>query len=344
MKRSFLASTRTKAVSFVALLLAAGCSAGSGFSGAPVQGARSPSLQMPTAEISTVPAALQHEIRPALHPLARGAGWLSPAAKSCKNKLYVSSYRLGYVAIYCRKGQNQAPIGEITNGIETPEGANTDSKGNLYVSNTNASTVTEYARGSLAPSFTYSSGLTYPAGVAVDSKQNVYVTSLSPASVEVFPQGVNSPTLTITSITYPIDVAIDPSGNAYVTTYTANFSNGEIIKYSPGSSQGTNLGIVTDGPGGIALDEAGDIVTADQRLPGVLVFPPGTTSPSQTFAQNTLDPDPVRFARREHQVYVGDSIGNAVYVYDYPSGTLVDTITDGIDGPNGLALDPAAPL
>jgi hypothetical protein len=31
-------------------------------------------------------------------------------------------------------------------------------------------------------------------------------------------------------------------------------------------------------------------------------------------------------------------------VYDYPSGKLVDTITDGVDGPNGVALDPAAPL
>jgi len=92
------------------------------------------------------------------------------------------------------------------------------------------------------------------------------------------------------------------------------------------------------------LDKAGDIVTADQRLTGVLVFPPGKTAPSETFAQNALDPDPVRFLANEKQVYVGDAVGNAVYVYAYPSGTLVDTITDGIDGPNGLALDPAAPI
>jgi len=265
--------------------------------------------------------------------------------KKCKSELFVSSFRLGYVAIYCTKGHNQAPLGKITAGISGPEGANVDAKGNLYITNTNANTVTEYAPGSVTPEFTYSGGgLGAPAGVAIDSKQNVYVTNLSPVSVVIFPQESNSPIRKITDVTFPIDVAIDKAGNAYVTTYTSSFSSGEILEYAPGTTTGTNLGIVTKEPGGITIDKAGDIVTADQGLPGVLVFPPGKTQPSKTFAQNTLDPDPVRFAKAEHQVYVGDAVGNSVYVYDYPSGTLVDTITDGIDGPNGVALDPAAPL
>jgi sugar lactone lactonase YvrE len=300
------------ALSLAALLLcAAGCASGS------------------------VPSAVQN---PA------GASLL-PKAKKCKAaKLYVSSYKLGYVDIYCTKGHNQPPIGKITGGIETPEGEAVDAKGNLYVTNTDANTVTEYAPGSKTPAFTYSSGLTYPAGVAIDGKQNVYVTSLSPASVEVFPQGKNSPSERITDAPYPIDVAIDASDNAYVTTWTSGFKSGEILEYSPGSTTGKNLGIVTKGPGGIVIDKSGDIVTADQDLPGVLVFPPGKTTPSETFARNAIDPDPIRFVHGETAVYVGDAIGNAVYVYDYPSGTLVDTITDGVDGPNGLALDPSAPL
>jgi sugar lactone lactonase YvrE len=256
----------------------------------------------------------------------------------------VSSYRLNYVDVYCTKGHNQAPIGQITDGIKTPEGAAVDRKGNLYITNTNSNSVTEYPRDGLHPSFTYSSGLGAPAGVAVDAQQNVYVTSLQPASLEVFGQSANTPSLKIANLPYPIDVAVDAAGNVFVTTYTSNFSNGEIFEYGPGSTQGTNLGIVTKVPGGIALDRSHNIVTADQTLPGVLVFPPGQTQPSRTFAQNALDPDPVRFLRSEKRVYVGDAIGNAVYVYDYPSGKLVDTITDGIDGPNGLALDPPAPL
>jgi DNA-binding beta-propeller fold protein YncE len=173
----------------------------------------------------------------------------------------------------------------------------------------------------------------------------VYVSSLSPASVEVFPHRTNTPSLTIpgTQLPYPIDVALDKAGNVYVTTYTTSFGNGEVIEYPPGSTQGTNLGIVTGGPGGIVVDKTGNIVTADQKLPGVLVFPPGATTPSATFATNAVDPDPVRMSPQEKLVYVGDGVGNAVYVYDYPSGSLVNTIYDGIDGPFGLALDPPAP-
>ncbi|HEY5426187.1 MAG TPA: SBBP repeat-containing protein [Candidatus Tumulicola sp.] len=326
-----------------ALILAAGCSgAGSQSSPAAPPG---PATAAAHLAISTQPAEFQGQLRPPSHPLKRGPGWLLPQAKSCKSKLFVSSYRLGYVSIYCTSGRNQAPIGQITAGIETPEGAATDKQGNFYVTNTNANTVTEYAPNTTTPAFTYSAGLTYPAGVTVDRQQNVYVSSLSPASVEVFPHRKNAPRLTIpsTQIPYPIDVALDKAGNVYVTSYTASFGNGVIIEYPPGSTQGTDLGILTATPGGIVVDKAGNIVTADQRLPGVLVFPPGATSPSLTFGTSEVDPDPVRMNRAETRAYVGDGIGNAVNVYAYPSGTLVNTIYDGIDGPFGLALDPAAP-
>lgn len=266
------------------------------------------------------------------------------AGKKCNDRVYVSSYKLNYVAIYCVKGKNQPPIGKITDGISGPEGLAVDAKGNLYVTNTTGNNVTEYARGSTSPSFTYTAQLGDPAGVAVDKMRNVYVTNLSPGSLTVFPQQSNTPKLHVTNgLTFPIDVALDPKSNVYVTTYNSGFTAGEIMEFAPGTSSGTSLGISTKEPGGITLDKSGDIVTADQGLPGVLVFPPGKTNPSKTFAQNTIDPDPVRLTRNEKQAFVGDAIGNAVYVYDYPSGTLVDTITDGVDGPNGIALDPTAP-
>jgi hypothetical protein len=343
MHRLHAATIRVSTAAIGALVLAAGCS-GTGSQGSAVTPTGRAAAAAHVA-ISTQPAEFQRERRPAMHPLKRGPGWLSPQGKACKSKLFVSSYRLGYVSIYCTSGRNQAPVGQITAGIETPEGAATDKLGNFYVTNTNANTVTEYAPNTTTPVFTYSSGLTFPAGVTVDRKLNVYVSSLSPASVEVFPHRTNSPSLTIPSaqLPYPIDVALDKAGNVYVTTYTASFGNGVIIKYPPGSTQGTDLGIDTAGPGGIVVDLAGNIVTGDQRLPGVLVFPPGATSPSLTFGTNEVDPDPVRMNAAETRAYVGDGVGNAVNVYAYPSGNLVNTIYDGIDGPFGLALDPAAP-
>jgi hypothetical protein len=346
-RRFHVATIAVSGAAIGALMLAAGC-AGGGLQGSPAAPTGPAAAAVPAAAhriMSTQAVEFQGQRRPASHPLKRGPGWLSPQAKSCKSKLFVSSYRLGYVSIYCTTGRNQAPIGQITSGIETPEGAATDKQGNFYVTNTNANTVTEYAPNTTTPAFTYSTGLTFPAGVTVDRKQNVYVSSLSPASVEVFPHRTHAPSLTIpgTQIPYPIDVALDKAGNLYVTTYTTSFGNGEIIKYPPGSTTGTDLGILTDGPGGILVDKAGNIVTADQRLPGVLVFPPGATSPSSIFGTAAVDPDPVRLNAAETRAYVGDGIGNAVNVYAYPSGTLVNTIYDGIDGPFGLALDPVAP-
>jgi hypothetical protein len=297
------------------------------------------------APISFVSDAVLAKMRPP-HPLMVRSGWLSPAAKSCKQRLYVSSFRLNYVSIYCVGGkrQNQAPLGVISDGINGPEGAATDAKGNFYVTNTNSNTVTEYASDSTTPSFTYSQGLSAPAGVAVDSKQNVYVSNLGSGDVTVFAQGADTVTSQISGLPFPIDVAVDSKANLYVTSYTTNFSSGEILEYPAGKTQGTNLGVTIEGPGGITLDKTGDIVTADQRLPGVLVFPPGKTSPSKTFAVMMNDPISVRFNRAETRVFVGDSIENDVEVYAYPSGALIDTITDGVDGPEGVALYPAAPL
>jgi hypothetical protein len=299
-----------------------------------------------SAPVSLAPLQLLAQTRPPTHPLARGPGSLSPAAKTCKQKLFVSSYWLDYVSIYCVTGkrQNQAPIGEITAGIRGPEGAATDAKGNLYVTNTPSNTVTEYAAGSTSVSFTYSQGLSSPAGVAVDDKQNVYVTNIGAGSVAIFPQGANSQRSTLTGIPFPIDVAVDAKSDTYVTSYTSSFSNGIVLEYPAGKLPGTDLGIVTEEPGGIILDKSGDIVTADQRLPGVLVFPPGKTAPSKTFAQTMYNPISLRFNHSESRIFVGDSVDNAVDVFSYPSGKLVDTITDGVDGPEGLALYPAAPL
>lgn len=342
-----LTFARVLAASLYPIAILAGCSGNASTLGISAPSAPQSSPQPHgLAPISFARAGSGNLIRPPTHRLALGAGWLSPAAKQCKQKLFVSSYWLGYVSVYCaKKGRhNQAPIGEITDGISGPEGEATDAKGNLYVANTTANTVTEYARGTTKVSFTYTAGLSSPAGVAVDANRDVYVTNLGSGSVTVFPQRSNSPSLNISEIPYPIDVALDTPGNVYVTSYTGNFSSGEIFEYPPGSTQGTRLGIATHAPGGIMLDKSADIVTADQGLPGVLVFPPGVTTPSQTFAQTMTDPVPVRFNRKENMVFIGDSIENDVEVYSYPAGMLVDTITDGIDGPEGLALDPAPPL
>ena len=40
------------------------------------------------------------------------------------------------------------------------------------------------------------------------------------------------------------------------------------------------------------------------------------------------------------QLYVADPEANALFVYDYPSGTLVNTITNGLKSVYGVAVTP----
>ena len=120
-----LTLARVLGASLCPLAVLAGCSGSASTAGQPMT---SPALSTVRANsltpISFAPANLRAMIRPPVHLLARGSGWLSPAARKCKQKLFASSFWLDYVSIYCaKKGRhNQPPIGQITDGISGPEG------------------------------------------------------------------------------------------------------------------------------------------------------------------------------------------------------------------------------
>jgi len=268
-----------------------------------------------------------------MHPAVQPRAWLSPEAKTGKGLLYVSSYNSNFVSIYKQKGTNQSPIGTITAGLSGPEGMAVDRKLNLYVANTSNNTVTVYPPGQTSPSTTYSQSLSEPAGVAVGTDGTVYVENLGNSIVE-YPAGSTSPSHVI-SATFPIDAALDSSNNLYVT-----YDFCCVEKFAPGSTTGTDLGIVLSANGGIQIDGSNNVVVANQvNTPMIEVFPPGQTSPSQVFGQEG-DPNPIRFDHKAKHLYVGEPTSSTVNVYAYPSGTKVNTITSGVDFPAGVALSP----
>jgi hypothetical protein len=59
-------------------------------------------------------------------PAHRGGGWLSPAAKSAQHLIYVSDFLNNDIEIYPTTGSNPNPIGQITDGIDGPEGCYVD--------------------------------------------------------------------------------------------------------------------------------------------------------------------------------------------------------------------------
>lgn len=276
--------------------------------------------------------------RPGL-PALRAGGWMSPAAKHAKQLIYVSDFINNDVEIYSTTGSN--PVGEITSGIDGPEGLFVDKHHNLYVTNATNATVTMYPHGKSSPKLTYT-GFAYPTVVTVGKNGMVYVGDLVGEKVVEFPKGSTRSKLTI-DISYPQGVALDSSNNLYIEYNTGahGAGPGTVDEFAPGSTNGTNLNLPIVWAAGDAIDSKNDVVTADQGSgsnAAIYVFPPGSTSPSQTITQGMEDPFRIAFDNKFTTLYVADPEVNGVLVYDYATGALTKTMATGLGSVDGVAL------
>jgi sugar lactone lactonase YvrE len=323
---------RLGAVWIAALTLCAGCA------GATPSGAWAP------AATGAERAARAHAVLGEPQPAHRAGGWLSPAARSGKHLIYVSDFSANAVEIYPATGQNPDPIGEITDGVSGPEGSFVDARGDLFVTNVTNFTVTMYPRGKTTWSLRYT-GFAYPTNVAVGADGTVYVDDLVGQKVVAFPAGKTRSKLTI-DVTYPQGAALDSKNNLYVSYNTGGHGAGpgQVNEYAPGSTKGESLGLPIIWSAGDAIDGSGDVVVADQGSgsgnAAVDVFPPGSTKPSQTITQGLEDPFRIAFDGAFKHLYVADPEVNALLVYDYSSGKLVNSITNGLKSVYGVAVSP----
>lgn len=126
-----------------------------------------------------------------------------------------------------------------------------DSGGNLWVSNANNGTVVEYPKGS-------------------SRAFQVLQIGASPAPA-VEADGMD----------------FDTQGNLYVAYRTSYCCpGGSIEEFTPGSTQGTILGMSLNEPQGVIVDKNGNIIVAetgtDPHVDRVDFFPPETTTPTLT--------------------------------------------------------------
>ncbi len=297
----------------------------------------------PGATTSVDPAARVHAPLGAPQPPHRPGGWLSPAAKDATHLIYVSDFLNNAIEIYPTTGSNPSPIGEITDGISGPQGCFVDRHGNLFVANASNQTVTMYPHGGTTWKLQYT-GFAYPTNVTVGANGMVYVDDLVGQKVVEFPRGKTRSKLTI-GITYPQGVALDAKDNLYVAYNTGahGAGPGDVNEYAPGKKSGKDLGLPIAWSGGDAIDGKSDVVVADQGTgsnAAVYVFPPGSSTPSQTIDQGMLDPFRIAFDKQFKTLYVADPAVNALLVYDYASGTLRHSITNGLRSVYGVAVYP----
>lgn len=276
-------------------------------------------------------------------PAVARMGWLSPEAKH-GGQLYVADQPNQRVAIFSQR--TGAPTGQITDAIAGPDGLYIDPSGTLYVCNFGAGTVTEYPKGQTTHSKTLT-GTIGPKYVVAGRDGTVYVSDFgdgSHSNLYEYANGSTTPTTIIPFATFPAGVALNTHNKLYVAYNDATNSDIEVLKFKPGSTTGKNLGIhVKNGnAGGLAFDKKGDLLLDDQSLPGVDVFPPGATTPSQQITGFSLAYQ-IALNQRNTHLFVSDPFGPSVEEVAYPSGTQIRSFSSGLSGAFGVATSPDSP-
>jgi len=132
------------------------------------------SAQSPlTAFPRSVLPAFASGIRP-MHPDHRRS-WMATDAKST-DLLYISDAESGDLYVY---SYPQAKLKGALTGLDGPEGECVDNAGNVFVANTGATEILEYAHGGTTPIATFGDSGYYPVGCAIDpTTGNLAITNI----------------------------------------------------------------------------------------------------------------------------------------------------------------------
>jgi hypothetical protein len=235
--------------------------------------------------------------------------------------------------------RRESLVGQITDGIDQPEGLAVDTKGNLYVANFDSNTVTVYGPRKTKPSLTLNVPEP-PLDVAVGSNGYVYVGDEA-GGVDVYPPGATSSSrrLTNSSLTEVPGVAVSSSNDVYAAGGSgySSYTTPAVVEFAKARGSGKNLGLTgLSGriPGVIVTGN--DLIVTDFDADEILTYPLGQTSPSSTIS--VVDLVRPALSNAEHKIYVPSTYSGDTGVYDYPSGTFVTNIHDA---DTGAAFSPA---
>ncbi len=263
---------------------------------------------------------------------------LTDEAKA-KGLVFVADNAKNSVDVFA-KGRLGEPLGSITDSVSSPDGLAVDGAANLYVANLGNNTVTVYEPPYMkSPATTYSNGISLPVWVAVGPDGTVYVSSFSGRTVVEYPKGKTKPSLSIALPGNGEGVAIDSSNNLYAAYYNENAPGSGVLEFAPGATNGTNLGIPVEFPGGLTLDRKGDLLVVDQATLTVQVYAPGATTSFQTIDNGFLDPFSIAFDAQRRHLFVSDAAVQDVQDIGYPNGTTIFTMS-GFSQVLGVALSP----
>lgn len=276
-----------------------------------------------------------------------GTGWLSAEARAGKGLVYLSDNNGSAVYIFKKDALSQGPIGEITRGVSAPNGLAVDSRGNLYVANSN-NTITFYRHGQTTPSRTYSNGISLPFGIVVSARTGrLYVANLDSNSVTEYPKGSTNPDTTISFQSLegndPYAVALDGSDNLFVSALGYPTARAYEVPYDSQTPEDLGISAIKV-MHGIAVDAKGNVTIVDQGDNVIDIFPPGSDTPKKKITQGLIQPILIALDHRQRRLYVADAgtgTNGGLWVYSYPRGKLLMQIhLSGLTVPEGVAVSP----
>jgi hypothetical protein len=268
---------------------------------------------------------------------SRHGGWM--AAKIAKETLlYVSDDNTGDVDVYSYARRKL--VGQLT-GFSDPDGICVDQSGDVFVPDSVADVIVEYAHGGTTPIERLIDS-DEPISCSVDPVNgNLAVVDGGP-TVSIYPNAQGSPTLYSDPNLDEMDSAgYDGSGNLFVDGYSDG-STTEVDELPSGSSTFTRIDLnATLGiPGDVHWD--GQHVDINDELPQPQVIDQFTISGSsgQLAAQTPLRAaDVVYYYWIEGSKVVAADNGYAeVWFYNYPAGGDPTALISGFSSPIGITV------
>ncbi len=295
-----------------------------------------PPGEMPTLRLGAGAVTVHTNHRPS---------WMSPAAKA-SSLLYVTDSGTNTVLTYSYPALQ--PIGTLT-GFNNPQGECVDKAGDVWIANTEASQVVEYAHGGTTPIATLSDPGQYPVGCAVDpgsgnlAVSNIYSTSGPPGSVSIFKHAAGTPSVyTPPGFSNVYFLGYDSKG----TLYFDGLDSASAVLFASFKAKtftDITLSRAIGGPGAVQV-VGKDVVIGDQTIGANVAYTfaiDGSTGTLKSTTPLTGANDIVQFYVQKKRLVGGDFNPNGnstVDLFKYPLGGSSIKTTPGVVAPIGAAV------
>ncbi|HEX3370625.1 MAG TPA: hypothetical protein VHS56_13685 [Candidatus Cybelea sp.] len=275
--------------------------------------------------------------------IAAGASWMDPDAKKGA-LLYASDSAADVVKVFSYPRGKL--VGTLT-GFATPQGMCVDKAGHVFITNSGAAQILEYAHGGTTPIATLTDSGEHPIGCAVSrvngdlAATNIFDDSYTNGSLSVFRRARGTPK----NYTDPEMIAdyfcgYDSAGNLFVDgtkPSSFSFAFAELPKGAK-SLQNVTLNQTIGGPCGVQWDGK-YVAIADQEAPVIYQFTvAGSVGTMIGQTQTQGSSDVVQFFIQGNTVVGPNATSGQVMYWPYPGGGEQEKIISGFEVPIGTAI------